>query len=69
MSDELPVKLEAEAEYDKSEQGRAVICTCYDYGCAAEHEYTDADFYQHYDAQLGMLDAFICKSCGLTNSK
>lgn len=60
---------DVEAGCGKYEQEHAVMCICYDCDCAEEHEYLDADFYQYYDAQLGMLDAFTCKSCGLTNSK
>ena len=39
--------------------------TCYD--CEAENEYNDNDIYDYYDANLGLVFSFTCKSCGLTN--
>jgi len=40
---------------------------CYD--CGHVDNYLNSDFYEYYDAQLGLLTAFECKACSLTNSQ
>ena len=44
---------------------KPLICACY--SCNATHEYLDSDLYEYYDAQFGIVMAFTCKDCGLTN--
>lgn len=50
---------------DKDANAQLDRC-CYD--CGEEHEYSDDEIYEYFDAELGGRFAFNCKSCGFTNS-